>query len=80
MNVADVISFSLIFVGFAGLLFVVFLKIHDKLLKQYFVHWEDKDGNQSYSMITACSKKGAALKLYDSSLTEIWIGKVVRKR
>lgn len=80
MNIANVIAFSFTFVGFVGLLFAAFVKIHDKLLKQYFVHWEDKDGNQSYSMIKACSKKGAALKLYDSSLIEVWIVKVVRKR
>lgn len=78
MNGADITAFGLIFMGFTALLFVAFVKIRDKLSRQYFVHWEDKDGNHSYSIIKACSKKGAGLKVCDASLVEIWITKVVR--
>lgn len=62
MNVADGIAFSFILVGTVGLLFVAFLRIHGKLLKHFYVHYENLDGNHSYVEVIACSRVGAVKK------------------
>lgn len=78
MNVVDIIAFVCIGVGVAALLFVIFIKIQDKFLKQYFVHWEDRDGSQFYSMVIAYGVCRAARKCYKSNPVVYRINKVVR--
>ena len=80
MNGASILAFSLIFAGSMGLLFVVFVVASNKLRKNYFVHYENLNGVHGYVEVKACSKKRAALKVYDASLVEVWITKVVRQR
>lgn len=78
MNSADVVGLISIFVGLVGLSFCCFVVVSNKLLKQYYVHWEDWDGNQSYSVVKAYSEDGAARKAYKSNSNACWIGKIVR--
>lgn len=78
MNGADITAFGFILMGLTALLFVAFLKIRDKFSRRYYVHWEDKDGFQFYSIIEACSKNGAARKLIKTNLAAAKTNKIVR--
>lgn len=74
-------------IGLALLVFVVFVRILDKCYRRYIVHWEDVEGNRSYSIVMACGKKNACrktLKLIrmdvNLKLTSAKVTKVVRYR
>lgn len=80
MNVGGVIGDVLQLIGVVGLLFVVFLKIHDKFLTRYTVHYEDVKGNHSYSIVKACSKNSAVRKVVELNPNLQKITKIVRCR
>lgn len=80
MNGADIAAFGLIFVGSVALLFVVFLKIRDKLLKRYLVRYECKNGVKGWTVIDAYSKKNAVRRIMKSDRTIVDILGVVRYR
>lgn len=79
MNASAVIGFGFIFVGLLGIFFVLRVVAIDKFYNRYYVHWEDKDGNQFYSIMQAYSKNGAARKTYKSNPAVCEIGKIVRE-
>lgn len=81
MNVGDITGSIFVYVGLAGLAFVLLVKILTKFYKQYMVHYEYMNGGSAYDMVKAFSKYGAVKKVMKlSSGVRLQITKVVRYR
>ena len=70
----------IICIGLALLVFVIFVRIWDKCYRRYIVHWEDVEGNRSYSIVMACGKIRAGRKTLKLFPMIHMITKVVRYR
>lgn len=62
MNVGDITGNIFIYIGLAGLVFALLVKVLTKLHRQYIVHYEYMDGRLDYDVVKAFSKYGAAKK------------------
>jgi len=82
MIVSSAIACTFICIGFAGLAFVLFVKVINKFYRQYLVHWSRFDGGIGYNIVMAFSRWGAVKKLMkpDSNGEVRIVTKVVRYR